>query len=241
MTYLSRLMLDSYHPMVRRDLANCHQLHRTILRAFPHVADATNARAHLGVLYRLESLPSEPRVLRLLVQSHGQPDWSFLPRQVFSEDPDGRGNPSCRPLDSDYQRIVVGAQLLFRLRANPTKRISNRQPDRTDQLLGKRVAILREADQLAWLQRKGEQHGFRLLATTTTADVPEARAATQETVRGWRPATHTTPVMPLTFGAVRFDGRLEVTDPALFLQALQQGIGSGKAFGFGLLSIASIG
>ena len=35
-----------------------------------------------------------------------------------------------------------------------------------------------------------------------------------------------------------FDGRLVVTDAALFRQTLVQGIGSGKAFGFGLLSVA---
>jgi CRISPR system Cascade subunit CasE len=44
--------------------------------------------------------------------------------------------------------------------------------------------------------------------------------------------------MPLRFGAVLFEGRLEVTDRELFLTALREGIGSGKAFGFGLLSVA---
>jgi CRISPR system Cascade subunit CasE len=38
---------------------------------------------------------------------------------------------------------------------------------------------------------------------------------------------------------VLFSGRLEVTDAALFRDALAKGIGSGKAFGFGLLSIAN--
>ena len=41
-------------------------------------------------------------------------------------------------------------------------------------------------------------------------------------------------------GAVLFEGRLEVTDRTMFLEALRGGIGSGKAFGFGLLSVASI-
>ena len=40
------------------------------------------------------------------------------------------------------------------------------------------------------------------------------------------------------FLAVRFDGLLAVTDPALFRNTLQTGIGSAKAFGFGLLSLA---
>ena len=42
----------------------------------------------------------------------------------------------------------------------------------------------------------------------------------------------------LTFGDVLFEGRLRVTDAALFRQTLEHGIGSGKAYGFGLLSVA---
>jgi CRISPR system Cascade subunit CasE len=39
------------------------------------------------------------------------------------------------------------------------------------------------------------------------------------------------------FYAVRFEGLLEVTDPGLFLEMLQDGVGSAKGFGFGLLSL----
>jgi CRISPR system Cascade subunit CasE len=38
--------------------------------------------------------------------------------------------------------------------------------------------------------------------------------------------------------AVTFDGLLRVTDPEALLAALAGGIGSGKGFGFGLLSLA---
>jgi CRISPR system Cascade subunit CasE len=37
---------------------------------------------------------------------------------------------------------------------------------------------------------------------------------------------------------VVFEGRLRVTDAEAFRRALAAGIGSGKAFGFGLLSVA---
>ena len=42
----------------------------------------------------------------------------------------------------------------------------------------------------------------------------------------------------LTFGAVLFEGELEITNAEDFRNALTHGIGSGKAYGFGLLSIA---
>ena len=43
--------------------------------------------------------------------------------------------------------------------------------------------------------------------------------------------------MTLSHAGVRFDGVLEVTDPVSFAATLDSGIGSGKAFGFGLLSV----
>ena len=42
----------------------------------------------------------------------------------------------------------------------------------------------------------------------------------------------------LTHHAVRFEGTIEVTNTVLFLKTLASGIGSAKAFGFGLLSVA---
>lgn len=240
MTYLSRLIIDPRHPASRRDLSDCYQLHRTVLGAFPEVPDSASVRARFGLLYRLEPLERASQLLRLLVQSQVAPDWSHLPARYLGPDPDGRGNPAVRLVAEEFERISPGTRLIFRLRANPTRRLSDRAPGREDPLVGKRVALLREKEQLAWLARKGEQHGFRLLATTANPELPDARAAVLETARGRRPiAGSTASPMPLRFGAVLFEGRLEVSDSTRFREALEHGIGSGKAFGFGLLSVAS--
>jgi CRISPR system Cascade subunit CasE len=42
----------------------------------------------------------------------------------------------------------------------------------------------------------------------------------------------------LSFAGVTFQGRLRIIDRQRFLQALAQGVGPGKAYGFGLFSIA---
>jgi CRISPR system Cascade subunit CasE len=47
-------------------------------------------------------------------------------------------------------------------------------------------------------------------------------------------------IRKMTHLAVQFDGVLEVTDPAKFLETVRQGIGSAKGFGFGLLSLARV-
>ncbi|MBO9390923.1 MAG: type I-E CRISPR-associated protein Cas6/Cse3/CasE [Roseiflexus sp.] len=97
---------------------------------------------------------------------------------------------------------------------------------------------MREEEQIAWLAHKGEQHGFRLLSTSVNPEAPAVQAAKQADEHGWRKVTQTQ-TMHLTFGAVLFTGYLKVTDADRFRTALEHGIGSGKAFGFGLLSIAA--
>lgn len=239
MLFLSRLMLDTRHRTVQRDLGNVHQLHRTVLRAFPQAPEGVQAREHFGLLYRVEPVDHTPGLIRLLVQSNTQPDWSTLPARYLGPAPDERGNPAIRSVEVEYTRIHNGDHLIFRLRANPTKRLSNRTPGREDTLLGKRVALLREDDQLEWLARKGEQHGFRLLTTNIDPTVPSVQVSVQAAERGRRPDPQRERPHPLTFGAVLFNGHLEVTNADQFRSALADGIGSGKAFGFGLLSIAS--
>lgn len=239
MLYLSRLILDIRNRQVRRDLADCYQLHRTLLAAFPAAPDDTPARQHYGVLYRVEPVEQSPALLRILVQSLYPPDWTHLTPAALGPAPDHRGNPAVRRIDQEYALLRNDMPLHFRLRANPTKRLSDRTTDRNDPLLGKRVALLREHEQLDWLARKGQQGGFVLLDTATQADLPAVQVAAQTTVRGRRAMQADTPTMPLRFGAVMFQGQLRVTDPDLFRTTLIQGIGSGKAFGFGLLSIAS--
>jgi CRISPR system Cascade subunit CasE len=74
---------------------------------------------------------------------------------------------------------------------------------------------------LAWLARKAENLGFKLL---------EASA------EGYQ--QHHFKKRGIKISTIDFNGVLEVTDPPLFIQALYNGIGPAKAFGCGLLSVA---
>lgn len=239
MIYLSRLIVDTRNRQVRRDLGDCHQLHRTMLGAFPQAPEGAAAREHFGLLYRVEPIDGAPALLRLLLQSNVAPSWSHLPADYLGPAPDERGNPALRLVSNEYARIATGMRLIFRLRANPTKRISDRTPGRENALLGKRVALLSEDEQLNWLARKGQNHGFQPAVTAVRPELPDVRAGAQGLDRGRRPAHDATPAMALRFGAVLFSGQLEVTDRTAFVAALEHGIGSGKAFGFGLLSVAA--
>lgn len=250
MLYLSRLFFDTQHQAVRHGLANCHRLHQDILRAFPDAPSGVQAREHFGVLYRVEMCESLPHLVRVLVQSSTAPEWSWLADTGYLGDgpDDGRGNPAVRRIDAEYERIESGMELVFRVRANPTRRIGKGNMEQGEKWRGKRVELTREEDQVAWLARKGESGGFRILGVQVRrdgsdvldgSDVPDVCVAHQAKVRGRRPARAGGQAMSLRFGAVVFDGRLVVTDRAVFVQTLRQGIGSGKAFGFGLMSVAA--
>jgi CRISPR system Cascade subunit CasE len=221
--YLSRLMLNPRHRKVQRDLADPYQLHRTVLSGFPtggvHLQRATPDAA--GVLYRVDD---DRGRLMLLVQSQQPPDWGSLPEDYLLPadpfDPVG-DNPAVKPFDPHFQ---PGQRLAFRLRANPTKRLGKS----AERDVGKRVGIYDADKQVAWMERKAAAAGFRLLTLTIGGDDTQKGVIPQEAG----------PALKLQLLAVRFDGILQVTDPSAFSAALTGGIGSGKAWGCGLLSLA---
>ena len=240
--YLSRLILNPRSRDVRRDLANCQELHRTILSAFPKTSSNDGgARNQFGVLYRIETSPRMGSIA-LLVQSKPEPDWKNLMSGYLADTVGDVENPACKRIDGKYQALEEGLTLTFRLRANPTRKIDTRTGPDGRRRNGKRVELRKEEDQIAWMKRKAELSGFRVLSVRVDANVPNLRAIPQSKETGWRQAVQreggTTEKNRLTFGSVLFEGELIITDADLFRQALENGIGSGKAYGFGLLSIA---
>lgn len=238
MPYLSRLILNLRSTYARQDIADVHQLHRTIMRAFPAAPDPDMARQHFGVLFRAEALAEQPLAMRVLVQSRHLPNWSHLPLDYLAPAPDERGNPAVRSLDAEYEQIAVGMTLRFLLRANPTRRISQSNRAQGEQWRGKRVELRDDRDRLEWLERKAKAGGFALLSVATRPDLPDTRVSPQPNAIGYR--RRDAERAKLTFGAVVFEGLLEVRDLARFRETLLDGIGSGKAYGFGLLSIATV-
>jgi CRISPR system Cascade subunit CasE len=223
--YLSRLWLNPRSPQVQRDLRSPHELHRSVMRAFPNILDPDlEARAYYGVLHRLEEQAESGRLL-LYVQSNFQPDWQALPQGYCLPGEADHENPSIKPISDSYAAIGAGRILRFRLYVNPTRKVETKSlPDGTKRN-GRRVP-LREPEKLfAWLQRKAEQGGFRLREVQIAGMGAAHRAVA--TVSGKR----------LTFEGVQFEGRLEVTDPEAFRGTLAAGVGSGKAYGYGLLSV----
>lgn len=241
--YLSQLNLNPMNRRVQRDLGDCHQLHRTIMRGFPLLSDSLDgnhsAREHFGVLYRLEP-EGRDRALKVLVQSRTEPDWSKLETDYVAGTQGAPAGYRTTPMERLLQSIIPGQPFAFRLRANPTKRILQQKDPRTNKVWDKkRVNLYRDEDLLAWIERKSRDSGFELLTIRAAPETPD-RIEIPDTRCGKSPhlRSHT---RNLTFGSVLFEGRLRVTDAEVFRETLARGIGSGKAYGFGLLSIARAG
>lgn len=230
--YLSRLALDPRDRDARRDLADVHRMHRTVMSAFPQVAEPGRARAELEVLYRLDVDPRTGRIV-LLVQSRTRPDWDHLPEGYLADAAGPWDNPATKSVAVAMGALREGQTLRFRLRANPTKKVDTKSGPDGRRRHGRRVDLRTEPQQLEWLARRAEQAGFSLLPVHPGSGVPAVRVSSGEKLLGQDRQDRR-----LTLVGVLFEGLLQIADPDRFRRALKAGIGPGKAFGCGLMSVA---
>lgn len=207
--YLSKLLLDPANRQVQSEIANRYELHRTLTKQFPE----TN-RADIGLLFRIE-IPDQHsyQPIILLVQSQVKPSWQGLLESGLLTEP-----ASIKEYDISAS---AGENYYFRLQANPTIRKKQSEGH------SKRVGLYTAEDQKAWLERKAESGGF-LIRTAKIHDLGLIRSTK---LKGDR--KH-----PIQHLGIQFEGVLKVTDADIFFQTIKNGIGSAKAFGFGLLSLA---
>lgn len=202
--YLTRLRLNPNTGLARRDLGSPYEMHRTLVRAF--VADENSSAPRFLWRQEVNTAWADPI---LLVQSSEAPDWSYLeavPQYL-------KQAPEVKQLDAQ-QLVNDGGRYRFRLQANPTVTRD-----------GKRLGLLGEEAQLAWLIRQANRHGFRVEAALVTgSDRLSTPKASQR----------------ITLQRACFEGRLVVEDTNRFAQALLEGIGPAKAFGCGLLSVGKL-
>jgi CRISPR system Cascade subunit CasE len=188
-----------------RDVADVTGMHKRLMRAFPNHGD-DSARLAMGILFRMEFGVSHVTVY---VQSDVEPDWSLLEARSFLEP------PHVKNVESAIESIHNGQVLMFRLKANPVKRL--KVPGKKN---GRKVGLVREEDQAEWLNRRAAESGFSVVGLTIRK---EGLLSTRD---------------GKAFESVVFDGVLSVVDAERFLACVRSGIGSGKAYGFGMLSVA---
>lgn len=207
--FISKLSLDPASRQVQAEIANRYELHRTLTAQFPEAR-----REDIGLLYRIE-LPDRQSYMpiTLLVQSQIEPDWRLIARSGLLMEP-----PQVKEFVISF---AVGDEFYFRVLANPTVRRS--QPDAK----GKRVGLYGLEEQQAWILRKAEQGGFSI-RSYEIRDLGMIESLKRQNQRVYR----------IQHLGIQFDGILRVSDEKRFLDTIVKGVGSAKAFGFGLLSLA---
>ncbi|MDH2392230.1 type I-E CRISPR-associated protein Cas6/Cse3/CasE [Streptomyces sp. HNM0663] len=253
MPYLSKIALNPRRRAAVSLLSSPHRLHAAILAGLA-VQPVTER-----VLWRLEN--STPNRAEVLVLTESRPSWAHIIDDVGWPGADGGA-----PLIADYapllDRIVKGREFGFRLTANPIQNIprptrpSEQQAarlkkgaDNGTRPRGSRVAHRTAAQQLEWLLKRCDRHGFTIPDATTTppppglhAEEPELSAGPAVTVVSreiLRFHKHTDSPR-ITLSTATFEGRLRVTDPDALRTALLGGIGPAKGYGQGLLTLAPL-
>lgn len=169
-----------------------------------------------GFLYRVDHGIEQTTIL---VQSAIQPNWDYCFRNA------GHlltGTPMVREFNPHFSN---GQQLKFRLVAHPAKRLNGKDPDvdptkLNEKGVGRRIPI--SNDRLDnWLNRKSEMCGFKLVSTNVAT--------------GYIRVNRKEDNIPLR--VARYDGVLEVLDNNQFDITIISGIGPGKSWGCGLLSV----
>jgi CRISPR system Cascade subunit CasE len=127
-----------------------------------------------------------------------------------------------KPIPETY---FARRRYVFQLCANPTKKVAKRGPDGELTKNGRRVPLSTREEFVGWISRKGEQGGFGVNDETLQAFSRGREYFEKHGMRGLH-------------SAVEFQGVLNVTESAKFHETFTRGIGSAKAFGFGLLIIA---
>lgn len=165
-------------------------------------------------LWRLDQLGEK---LYLLLLSEERPDLTALCAQFGTGAP-----PETRPYDPLLERVTAGSRWQFRLTANPT-RSKKDSADHTARGILKPCYL--EVEQEEWLWAQAAKHGF----VVSEGSFAVTRKQTYHFKKNG--------TRPVTLLAVTYEGVLQVTDPEAFKALLCEGVGRGKAYGLGLMTI----
>jgi CRISPR system Cascade subunit CasE len=241
--YLSHLLIDVGNnpdrPRPGRSwLRNVYRVHQRLCMAFPpeqrtmndpdflapydsqefaaqqvHVERST----HAGFLFRID--PQSAGRVVILVQSGTCPDWDYAfhnARHLLAAPPESK------LFDPTF---AAQQHLRFRLAANPTRKIDTKSGPDGRRRNGKRVPVSNER-LYDWLARRAEAAGFSVEPDSISVQPGYVYLNKERNGPGQ------------CLRSARYEGMLIVTEPSRFTETLLRGIGPGKAFGFGLLSVA---
>ncbi|MBF0579752.1 type I-E CRISPR-associated protein Cas6/Cse3/CasE [Erysipelotrichaceae bacterium RD49] len=165
------------------------------------------------ILWRIDEIGSKRN---LLLQTEHLLSFSPLVEQ-FGKENHGAATVNLQPI---FNLVKEDTQWKFRLKANPVYRTVNKKTGRKAY-----CHYMNDKDRLAWLENRSEKNGFK---------IDSVHISSIQNIRFKRNGSQ------VSLAAVTYDGILTVTNQELFLHTLEHGLGHGKAYGLGLLSLAPL-
>lgn len=217
--YLTQMKLNPSRTGTRRAMSSDQVMHAMVLSSFPHLT------AENRVLWRLDVASRHD--LTLYVLAGARPDMTGVVEQAgWPLEPTWR-TASYAPL---FDRLNAGSTWRFRLTANPT--ISK---SRGEGVRGRVVPCRQGAQQVAWLTERASRLGVSF------GDGEQPSFAVAQ--RGISDFSRHDPAAGnrghVQLSKATYEGLLEVRDAERLRTALAEGIGRGKAYGCGLLTLAA--
>lgn len=207
MSWLACIDIDAETAFVG-GAVDSYDWHQRFWHCFPGQPDRKR-----DFLTRVDTLEGAFRLWVLSPSKPSRPDW--CPSESFA-------------LKEIAPSFLSHRYYAFDLRANPSKCLVQRNERGERMKNGKRVPLIEPDELRAWIVRKGEAGGFRIIEDKPIEIGPVVKSH-------FRKKDHAA-----CHGGVQFRGILEVVDRDTFVKTYHSGVGSAKGFGFGLLLLAPI-
>lgn len=215
--YLTRMFVNSRLRSAVKLLGSPQCMHAAVMNTFGPGALDTEAPGR--VLWRLDTIGDRQA---LYIASPVEPDMRSLVEQAgWINGESSTTRPYAPLLDS----ISDGQLLRFRLTANPTHSV--RKPGWEDTKPCGHTTVKQQED---WLLQRCTGWGFTIPDGTTETD--QLSITDRRTLRFRRGSKH------VTLAQATYEGLLTVTNPTALRSTLTAGVGRGKAYGCGLLTIS---
>ncbi|MGY4986532.1 type I-E CRISPR-associated protein Cas6/Cse3/CasE [Streptomyces nigrescens] len=237
--YLTRAYLNPRRQGAVKLLGNPRALHALIMGCFPDQPHTPPGQTPPRVLWRLDA--DDVRRPVLWTVSPTCPDYTQLIEDAgwpAAQTPQWESKPYTPLLD----RIETGQRYAFRLTASPTYRTASPAPDQR----GRRLPHTTARHQLRWLTDKALKHGFTIPPAGALDDIgPDGEVPLQLQLRHRGKNTfgkrdHKDKPIRVALTTATYEGALDVTDPQALRTLLTTGIGQGRAYGCGLLTLARL-
>ncbi|EPD68327.1 CRISPR-associated protein cas6/cse3/case, subtype I-e [Corynebacterium pyruviciproducens ATCC BAA-1742] len=218
MTTFTRIYVNPQKRQGRKVLMNPEAMHAEVRGLFPPDISTADAR----VLWRLDQHDHE---YQLYIVGPERPETAELAERI------GWATRPAQTADYDkfLRALTKGQKWNFALTANPTISVKG------DGKRGKSIPLVKLDQQIKWLQDRSAKNGFSLFSVEGS-EAPDLRITRQEVLRFSKDPRSRKATVALT--TARFEGSLEVTNSDALRTLLTQGIGKGRAYGLGLMTLA---